>query len=435
MANGVLDKPNIGATENRQQSGVSILAKIAAPLLDPLSPEFARNPYVVYDRLRALDEPWHFEAQDMLMLARYEDVSAVATSPHAVRSLEGLESAAELARLQRQANWHDMPYHERVVQFSLLDSDGEVHRRLRKLVFGFFKTDAVSGLEPVVQDYVDRLLDGLRDRSQIEFIEDFAAHIPGFVIGKLLGAPEQDCPQLRLWSEQVVQFFDVDRSDEKKLIAETATRDFYHYLKGLKKERTAKPQDDLISRMIEDDKAGRYSEDEFISTCMLILMAGHGSTIDVLGSGMHTLLKHPETVQALRKNPDQLPTAIQEMFRYESPLPFFHRHMTQDFTLRGRTYPAGTTFGLLYGAANRDPAQFEVADEFRIDRSPNRHLAFGLGAHLCLGNNLARLNMKVIFATLMQRFAKFEQVDTEVKYKPGLSVRGPKQLNMVWKAS
>ncbi|MEP0941851.1 MAG: cytochrome P450 [Rhizobiaceae bacterium] len=400
------------------------------PLLDPLSPNFARDPYAVYDSLRALHDPWYFEAQDMLMLARYEDVQKVATSPHAVRSLEGLETPQELARRQRQANWHDMPYHERVVQFSLLDSDGDVHRRLRKQVFGFFKNDAVGRLETTVQDYVERLLDDLRDKDQIEFIEDFAAHIPGFVIGKLLGAPEQDCPQLRRWSEQVVQFFDVDRSDAKKQLAETATRDFYHYLEDLKRERTAQPRDDLISRMIEDDKAGRYSQDEFISTCMLILMAGHGSTIDVLGSGMHTLLKHPDAMGTLRSNPEQLPTAIQEMFRYESPLPFFHRHMTQDITLGGKTYPAGTTFGLLYGAANRDPAQFEAADQFHIDRSPNRHLAFGMGAHLCLGNNLARMNMKVIFETLLQRFEDLQQIDDEVEYKPGLSVRGVKKLNI-----
>lgn len=406
----------------------------AQPLLDPLSPAFARDPYAVYDQMRALDGPWYFEAQDMLMLTRYADVCAVATSPHSVRSLEGLETPEELARRQRQAYWHHMPYHERVVQFSLLDSDGDVHRRLRKLVFGFFKTDAVGRLESTVQDYVDRLLDQLSDNEEIEFIEDFAAHIPGFVIGKLLGAPEQDCPQLRLWSEQVVQFFDVDRSDEKKQLAETATRDFYHYLEDLKKHRMARPQDDLISRMIEDDRAGRYSQDEFISTCMLILMAGHGSTIDVLGSGMHTLLKHPDAVASLRAAPEQLPNAILEMFRYESPLPFFHRHMTADFTLGETTYPAGTTFGLLYGAANRDPAQFEAANEFRIERAPNRHLAFGQGAHLCLGNNLARMNMKVIFNTLLQRFADFEQVDEVVEYKPGLSVRGVKRLNLVWRA-
>ena len=234
--------------------------------LDPFDPDFARDPYAVYDALRELDQPYFFDTQNMFMLARYEDVRTIATSPHSVRSLVGIASDEEIAKWQRQANWHDMPYHERVVQFSLLDSDGEVHRRLRKLVFGEFKTDQIAYLEPEVQAFVDRLLDELADREVIDFVEDFAVHIPGYVIGRLLGAPAEDCPQLRLWSEQVVRFFDVDRSDEKKQIAETATREFFHYLVELKAKRSANPRNDLISKMLIDEREGRYSEDEFIST-------------------------------------------------------------------------------------------------------------------------------------------------------------------------
>lgn len=401
---------------------------------DPLSRAFSENPYAVYETLRDADEPYFFEQQNMWLLSRYDDVSAVTIDPGMVRSLVGFKSAEELQAMQRQANWHDMPYHERVVQFSLLDSDGDVHRRLRKQVFGSFLGANVAGLEPIVQAYVDALLDSLIDCEQVDFIGDFAAHIPGFVIGKLLGAPEEDCPQLRIWSEQIVQFFDVDRSHERKQIAEGATKEFYHYLTELKRERMRAPQDDLISKMLVDERAGLYSQDEFISTCMLILMAGHGSTIDVLGSGMHTLMDHPTAARTLRGSPDMLPVAIQEMFRYEPPLPFFHRHATQEFELRGRLYPAGTTFGLLYGAANRDPRHFEQADRFLINREPNRHLAFGRGAHLCLGNHLARLNMKVLFGTLLRRFSAFEFVDEKVIYKRGLSVRGPEALNISWQA-
>ncbi|NKB51892.1 MAG: cytochrome P450 [Rhizobiaceae bacterium] len=403
-----------------------------SPLLDPLDPQFACDPYAVYAQLRDLDEPYFYEDLNMWMLSRYDDVCTIATSPHAVRSLVGIADDQEIAQWQRQANWHDMPYHERVVQFSLLDSDGDVHRRLRRQIFGEFKGDSIAYLEPVVQTHVDQLLDGLEERSQVDFMEDFAVHIPGYVIGHLLGAPAEDCHQLRLWSEQVVQFFDVDRSDEKKQIAERATRDFFHYLCDLKADRAVTPKNDLISKMIVDERAGKYSEDEFISTCMLILMAGHGSTIDVLGSGMHTLLTHRDALQTLRASPSALPLAIQEMFRYEPPLPFFHRHATREVNIRDHRFPAGTTFGLLYGAANRDTEQFEQADSFVIDRSPNRHLAFGLGAHLCLGNNLARLNMKIIFETLLRRFPSIELVDETVEYKPGLSVRGPKKLNIAW---
>lgn len=402
---------------------------------DPLSRDFSADPYAVYAKLRAADEPYYFEPQNMWLLSRYDDVSAVTTDPSMVRSLAGIKPVEELKDMQRRANWHDMPYHERVVQFSLLDSDGDIHRRLRKQVFGSFIGASVSDLEPMVQDYVDRLLDSLLDRDEIDFIGDFAAHIPGYVIGKLLGAPEEDCPQLRLWSEQIVQFFDVDRSDERKELAERSTREFYDYLSALKLERTQAPREDLISKMLVDERAGLYTQDEFISTCMLILMAGHGSTIDVLGSGMHTLLTHPTDLQTLREDPEKMPEAIQEMFRYEPPLPFFHRHATKEFNLRGRAYPEGTTFGLLYGAANRDSAHFENADSFKIDRAPNRHLAFGRGAHLCLGNHLARLNMKVIFGTLLRRFSRFEIVDSQVTYKLGLSVRGPEKLNIRWKAA
>jgi len=399
---------------------------------NPLSPAFSRNPYAVYAELRERDEPFWFEDQDMFLLSHYKDVATVATNPAMLRSLAGIESEANAKERQRHANWHDMPFHERVVQFSLLDSDGEIHRRLRRQIFGEFSVRSVSGLEPMVQAFVDGLLDDLQQHDEIDFIGDFAAHIPGHVIGQLLGVPAEDCPQLRLWSEQVVQFFDVDRSDERKQIAETATREFYHYLTDLKAARSKAPKNDLISKMTEDERQGRYTQDEFISTCMLILMAGHGSTIDVLGSGMHTLLNHPETMVRLRADPSLLPDAIQEMFRYEAPLPFFHRHATEEVTLRGQHFPAGTTFGLLYGAANRDPRQFDDSDTFNITRTPNRHLAFGLGAHLCLGNNLARLNMRVIFETLMRRFPHIELATENVTYKRGLSVRGPASLPVRW---
>ncbi len=399
---------------------------------DPLSAEFAADPYGTYRALRQADKPHYFAAQDMWLLSRFEDVRAVAKNPKMVRSLAGLESDEAAKARQRRANWHDMPYHERVVQFSLLDSDGDVHRRLRKQVFGAFTSQALEGLEPDIEAYVKARLDRLSDRDEFDFIEDFAAAIPGFVIGRLLGVAEVDCPQLRIWSEQIVQFFDVDRSDERKQIAENATREFYHFLADLKAQRSKAPRDDLISRMLEDDKRGLYSEDEFISTCMLILMAGHGSTIDVLGTGMHTLLTHPEAMEAIRADPDALPGALDEIFRFEPPLPFFHRHALEDTTIRGHQFPAGTTFGLLYGAANRDPEAFANPDHFDIGRRPNRHLAFGLGAHLCLGNNLAKLNMRVIFGAVLKRFSQIELSDDPVGYKRGLSVRGVEALRIAW---
>lgn len=234
---------------------------------------------------------------------------------------------------------------------------------------------------------------------------------------------------LRTWSENIVQYFDIDRSPERKALAERTAGEFADYLRALQRSRRQTPRDDLTSKLMAAQDAGDMSEDEFLSTAMLILMAGHGSTIDVLGSGLHALLTFPDQLQRLRGDLSLMPTAVQEMFRFECPLPFFDRYARAEVRVGEKTFPKGTRFGLLYGAANRDPAQFERPDSFDIGRKPNRHLAFGGGAHFCLGNHLARLDMEIIFSTLLSRFANIELISPP-HYKPGLSVRGPKALHV-----
>jgi cytochrome P450 len=401
----------------------------------PLSEEFAKDPYPFYADLRARHGLTRFEDFDVFLAARFDDVTEIVQHGSMVRSLDHIASGGEIAEMKRAQNWHDMPHHSRFVQFSLLDSDGEVHDRLRKQVFKLFTPVMVGGLRDGIQAYVDGLVDGLAERSEIDFVEDLAAHVPGHIIGRVLGVPDEDCPQLRIWSENIVQFFDIDRSDERKELAERNTTEFYTYLKDLKATREAMPRDDLLSLMIAAEKAGQINHDEFFSTAMLILMAGHGSTIDVLGSGMHALLKFPNEMARLRTDPGLMKTAVQEMFRYEAPLPFFHRYCTEDVTIGGKSYPRGTKFGVLYGSANRDPAQFPQADRFDVGRTPNWHIAFGRGAHFCLGNHLARLDMDIIFSTLLKRFSEIELADPDVAYKRGLSVRGPKALRIRWKAA
>jgi cytochrome P450 len=399
----------------------------------PLSDAFAQDPYPFYAALRGRKGLTYFEDFDIWLAARFDDVSEIVQNGKMVRSMDHIADAEEIAAMKRAQNWHDMPHHSRFVQFSLLDSDGEIHDRLRKQVFKLFTPVMIGKLRDDIQAYVDRLFDSLADRTEIDFIEDLAAHVPGHIIGRVLGVPDEDCPQLRVWSENIVQYFDIDRTDERKELAERNTTEFYRYLQGLKAERERAPKDDLLSLMIEAERAGQMNEDEFISTAMLILMAGHGSTIDVLGSGMHALLKFPDELQRLRQDPSLMKTAVQEMFRYESPLPFFHRYSTEDMTVCGADYPRGTKFGVLYGAANRDPAQFPDADRFDAGRAPNWHIAFGRGAHFCLGNHLARLDMDIIFSTLLSRFKSIELAQDSVSYKRGLSVRGPESLRLAWR--
>jgi len=403
-----------------------------AMVFDPLAPEFAEDPYKTYDIMRELDEPFYYSDIDTWMLTKINDVESVALNKTMVRGLHDRLTKEELHEQQRKMNWHDMPYHERFVQFNMLESEGEIHSRLRKQVFKEFTPIMIKKQQDAIQSYVERLLSKLIDRKQIDFVEEFASHVPGHIIGRVLGVPDEDCPQLRVWSENVVRFFNVGCDDEDKYIAEQSTKEFFFYLQDLLKERKRKPQDDLLSRLQERKNAGQMNEDELIATAMLILMAGHGSTIDVLGSGMHSLLRFPEEQYKLRENPNLIKTAIQEMFRFESPLPYFHRFATEETILAGHTFKEGTRFGLLYGAANRDPSRFNEPNRFDITRNPNRHVAFGGGTHFCLGNHLARLDMDVIFTTLNDRFKSIELADPNPVYKSGLSVRGPKSLHIEW---
>ena len=395
---------------------------------DPLSESFAQDPYAAYARLREIEQPIYYEDMNVWLLSRFEDVEKAALNPSFVRSLDAFMTQNEVAEERRKANWHDMPNHSRFVQFSLLDSDGEIHFRLRKLVLGMFTGRYVERYRSMIQQYVDKLLDTALEKREIDFVQDLAMHVPGHIIGNVLGVPDEDCSQLRIWSENVVQFFDVGRTNEHKQRAEQATTEFYEYLCALLAQRRKQPKDDLISTLIEAKEAGDINETELISTCMLILMAGHGSTIDVLGSGMNALLQNPDQLARLRREHNLIQTAVQEMFRYESPLPFFHRHATEATEVLGETYPKGTTFGLLYGSANRDPAHFPDADKFDISRKPNRHIAFGRGAHLCLGNHLSRLDMEIVFLTLLDKTKSIELTVDDIKFKRSLSVRGPVSL-------
>lgn len=399
-------------------------------MFEPQSTAFAKNPYGYYADLRKLDEPYFYERADAYLLARYIDVEAAARNPRLVRSLEAFMDPDYVKAQQRARNWHDMPNHERFVQFSLLERDDNTHFRLRVIVLRALSRRFVEQQRSMIEAYVDLLLDQLLQHREFDFVEDLASHVPGHIIGHLLGVPIEDCPQLRVWSENIVQFFDVGRTEEHKLLAENATTEFYFYLSDLIADRRKKPQEDLISSLVAAQDAGEMSESELISTCMLILAAGHGSTIDVLGSGMHALVSHPEQMHLLRQEPGHIKMAVQEMFRFESPLPFFHRYISEALVLNGQHYPKGTKFGLLYGSANRDPDQFPDADTFDITRNSNRHVAFGRGAHLCLGNHLSRLDMEVIFLGILKRTRHIELAGAEPAYKKSLSVRGPESLRL-----
>ena len=402
-------------------------ASLTSESFEPQSAEFADNPYGAYRSLREADELIFYAPYQTYLVARFADVNRLVRDRTLVRTLDDFYTPQQIAEQKRKDNWHDMPFHSKFVQFSMLDSDGAVHDRLRKQVFSFFGPAPVARLRDTLTPRISAWVDEALELGSFDFVEQLAARVPGFSIGTIMGVPLEDCEQIRLWSEQIVAYFDIDRSDAKKMLAEAATQEFYEYLLKLTDERRQSPREDLLTQLIEVESAGLISHEEFYSTCMLIVMAGHGSTLDVMGTGMLALIKFPEQQEHLREKPELMRSAIPEMFRFESPLPFFHRYASEALKIGGQNFERGTRFGLLYGAANRDPAAFERPDNFDVSRRPNRHLAFGGGAHFCLGNHLARLSMEILFAELLAKTKTIALACPPV-FKPGLSARGLRSL-------
>ena len=392
----------------------------------PWRADFGRNPWPDYAALRTEPGLVWFEPFDGWLAARMADVQAIATDRRMLRSAAVL-GPERAAALQRAGNFHDMPYHERFVQTSMLEIDGPDHDRLRRAVFPFFTRSRLESLGPQIDGIVAALLDAALPLGRFDVIAEVAARLPGLVIGRLIGTPDADAPVLTGWSEEVVSYFDIDRPDARKARAEAATRDFHDYLVALRRDRIAQPRDDLMTALIGAEREGALRGDELIATVMQILHAGHGSTIDVIGSGLHALMAHPQAFDAMAADPALIPGAVQEMFRYASPLPFFHRYAGEDLHLAGRDWPAGTRFGLLYASANRDPAAFPDPDRFDITRSPNRHIAFGGGPHVCLGNNLSRMTMESLFGALARRVRSIVP-DGAARWKAGLQAHGPTVL-------
>lgn len=396
-------------------------------IFDPAHAEFAANPRAAYEELRRAG-PYYHEPLDMWMLSRHQDVTRIAVHPKMLRSVKGFVPDHQYRAMQRQMQFDNMPFHERLVQSNLLDMDGPAHQALRKIIFGWFTKAAISHQESSISALADRYLDRIIPGQSFDFVQMIAASFPGYVVGAFIGVPQEDVVRLGRWSEDIVSYYDIDKTLSGKAKAEAAAEKFYHYFRAINRAKAVTNSQSLLAILKSQTQDAKVSEDEFISLAMLIFMAGWGSAGDVMGSGLHLLITHPAALAALKADGALMSNAVQEILRYETPLPFFHRHAIEDINLGGRDFKAGTTFGLLYGAANHDPQAVSEPEIFDIYRSPNRHLSFGHGAHLCLGNQLARLSLGVMFSKLLQRFQSFELETEDVVYKSGLSARGPSAL-------
>jgi cytochrome P450 len=309
------------------------------------------------------------------------------------------------------------------------------HTRLRRLVNQAFSAKAVESMRPRVRQLVDEMLDTLADKRSMDVIADLAYPLPVAVICEMLGVPKEDQPTFSGWSGVLASSLDPDitvSSDTLQKRAQ-AVRESRDYFRGLVAERRKSLGDDILSGLIAaEDEGDKLSERELLSTCTLLLIAGHETTVNLIGNGVLQLLRHPQELAKFQADPGIAPTVVEEVLRYDPPVQFDGRMCIEDADIGGVTVERGQFVMMLLGAANRDPAHFPDPERFDVTRGDDRHLAFGYGIHFCLGAPLARLEGQIALREVFQRFPKMRLQTDAPRYKEQITLRGLADLPVSW---
>ncbi|MBP2583124.1 cytochrome P450 [Streptomyces sp. PvR006] len=386
---------------------------------DPFSPEFVADPYPAYAALRAAGRAhWHGPTRQWL-IPHHEDVSALLRDRRLGRTYTHRFSHEEFGREAPDAAYE--PFHT-LNDHGLLDLEAADHARIRRLVSKAFTPRTVENLAPTVRRLAAGLVGDLVAAGGGDLQAAVAEPLPVAVIARMLGVPEDDEERgrLRPWSAAICGMFELNPSEETARRAVEASVAFSDYLRELIARRRKSPGDDLISALIGVEE---LTEQEMVSTCVLLLNAGHEATVNSTVTGWWTLLKH-----GVRPDPEKLSTAVEEILRYDTPLQMFERWVLDDIEIGGQVIPRGSEVALLFGSANRDPARFgPTADALDLTRADNPHVTFGAGIHYCLGAPLARLELTAVFGELLRQAPDLRLAAEPVR-KPGYVIRGVEEL-------
>jgi len=394
----------------------------ADPVFDPRLPEFHANPYPFYHALREKD-PVHQSPMGFWVLTRYDDVVTSLRDPR-----YGRDGFAPLlkANYELEGSEGDFPR-------SMLWRDPPDHTRLRALVNKAFTPRVIEGMRTRIQTIVDGLLDKVQGARSMDVIDDLAYPLPVTVICEMLGVPIGDQDAIRGWSSDIARSLDaIGLVGDPDIVARgaKARRHLADYFLRLLPERRKHPQADLLSLLIAVEEQGdKLNEGELLAMCLLLFIAGHETTVNLIGNGTLALLEHPDQMAKLKDDPALIASAIEELLRYDSPVQRTARITNADVEIGGRKIPSGSMVVATIGAANRDPSHFPDPDRLDIARSENRHVSFGFGIHFCIGAPLARVEGQIALGTLLRRMPGLAlQAGATPDWRESSTLRGLKKL-------
>jgi len=399
--------------------------------LDLNHPAFVFDPYPTLGELRESLPVFYDPVWKKVFFTRYEDIAALLRDRRLGRSILHVLSRDELGWPPPDPRTRDF---DRFQDDHMLDNEPPKHTRLKTLMLKAFTTGRVEGLRGAIQGIVDKLIDRVEAHGAMDLLRDFAEPLPVAVIAELLGVPEADRPLLRPWSAKIVKLYELRYTEDQAREANQAVVEFSAYIDGLAEERRRVPRDDLISALVRVEEAGEMlTADELVANCILLLNAGHEATVNGTTLGMLSLHHHPDQLalarQAARRGErDFFKVAVEELLRYDTPLPMFERWVLQDFTFNDVPLRTGLEVGLLYASGNRDPRRFADPDRLDLTRRENPHLTFGLGIHYCIGAPLARVELQIAFETLLRRLPNIHIAREPVEYTGGFVIRGHKAM-------
>jgi cytochrome P450 len=396
---------------------------------DPSDPAFLKDPYPVLNRLRESARVLYDERLERWFVTRHEDVRACLRDKRLGRNFRHVLTAEEIGVPELDPRWSAFWGTER---WSLLWLEPPDHTRIRKLVASAFTPRAVEALREPARELARELLAPLAEAGRMELLYDYAQPYSIAVICRMLGVPLDRHRDLLDWSHRMVKMYEFDVPEENAVAANRAAAEFTEYVRTLIAERRAQPHDDMVSALVQARVDGeRLSEDEIVSTVIVLLNAGHEASVNTLGNGMLGFARHPREWQRVVDGEVPSATAGEELIRHDPPLQLFERWvLTDGFTIGDAAIPRGDKVGLLFGSANRDPRVFERPDEFDVGReNAVQHIGFGGGIHVCIGAPLARVELEASLDALRRYWPDF-RLDSQPRRTGAFVVWGLQGLEL-----